>query len=90
MASLIINRIAYENTCMVVWILFLFFLRLWAKDRYDRRRYTEYAGYRQIFLCGNEGKRNEIRAGRPRRNGKRQVQICQGSRQDNQDVSIFR
>lgn len=27
----------------------------------------------RFFLCGNERKRNEIRAGRPRRNGKRQV-----------------
>ena len=35
MPALIINRIAYEDTCMVVWNLCLRFFRLRAKDRYE-------------------------------------------------------
>jgi len=86
--ALIINRIAYEDTCMVVWNLCLRFFRLRAKDRYDRRRHTEYAGYRQIFLRGDERKRDGCTTGRSGKNGERQIQIHQGSRQDDQDVHI--
>ena len=88
MPALIINRIAYEDTCMVVWNLCLRFFRLRAKDRYDRRRHTEYAGYRQIFLRGDERKRDGCTTGRSGKNGERQIQIHQGSRQDDQDVHI--
>lgn len=45
----------------LAWLFGIFglrFFRLRAKDRYDRRRHTEYAGYRQIFLRGDERKRD--------------------------------
>lgn len=61
MPALIINRIAYEDTCMVVWNLCLRFFRLRAKDRYDRRRHTEYAGYRQIFCAEMKGNGMDVR-----------------------------
>lgn len=58
----------------LAWLFGIFglrFFRLRAKDRYDRRRHTEYAGYRQIFLRRDERKRDGCTTGRSGKNGER-------------------
>ena len=57
------------------------------KDRYDRRRHRNMPDTVRFFCAEMKGK-DGCTTGRSGKNGERQIQIHQGSRQDDQDVHI--